>query len=214
MGSEDVRVRSSGLPHCLCSYFSQPVVFSAPRSTGPTRMRSPAAMRLTSTTCLCEGASVPLLIRRSCSSHVPLASYQLFRNHPRVIAKIKSVLIDEVSAVNRRLCALQLTMLLSQFQDTNSVQYDIVKLIAAPSGSLTVVGDPDQSSALLSGLVARARRTDGRNCSQSTDGAMPRSRTSRKCSRVRSAFPRGRRSEVARCGDQPNAPLSESHQLS
>ncbi|BGP35653.1 ATP-dependent DNA helicase srs2 [Rhodotorula toruloides] len=52
--------------------------------------------------------------------------YQLFRNHPRVIAKIKSVLIDE-------------------FQDTNSVQYDIVKLIAAPSGSLTVVGDPDQS---------------------------------------------------------------------
>ncbi|GEM08959.1 ATP-dependent DNA helicase [Rhodotorula toruloides] len=52
--------------------------------------------------------------------------YQLFRNHPRVIAKIKSVLIDE-------------------FQDTNLVQYDIVKLIAAPSGSLTVVGDPDQS---------------------------------------------------------------------
>lgn len=33
-----------------------------------------------------------------------------------------------------------------QFQDTNSVQYDIVKYIAAASNSLTIVGDPDQSS--------------------------------------------------------------------
>ncbi|BGP43735.1 ATP-dependent DNA helicase srs2 [Rhodotorula kratochvilovae] len=55
-----------------------------------------------------------------------LRGYQLFRNFPRVVAKIKSVLIDE-------------------FQDTNNVQYELVKLIAAPSGSLTIVGDPDQS---------------------------------------------------------------------
>lgn len=35
------------------------------------------------------------------------------------------------------------------------MQYDIVKLIAAPSGSLTVVGDPDQSSALRAFMVAQ-----------------------------------------------------------
>ncbi|GAA5902404.1 ATP-dependent helicase [Sporobolomyces salmoneus] len=55
-----------------------------------------------------------------------LKGHELFSNHPRVVARIQSVLIDE-------------------FQDTNSVQYDLVKLITAPSNSLTIVGDPDQS---------------------------------------------------------------------
>ena len=48
-------------------------------------------------------------------------------NHPKVIRNVRSVLIDE-------------------FQDTNVTQYEIVKRFAEPSGSLTIVGDPDQSS--------------------------------------------------------------------
>ncbi|GAA5941279.1 uncharacterized protein JCM15063_006424 [Sporobolomyces koalae] len=55
-----------------------------------------------------------------------LKGHELFKYHPRVVAGIQSVLIDE-------------------FQDTNVVQYDLVKLISRASGSLTIVGDPDQS---------------------------------------------------------------------
>lgn len=36
-------------------------------------------------------------------------------------------------------------VLIDEFQDTNNIQYQLVQLIAAGSGNLTIVGDPDQS---------------------------------------------------------------------
>jgi len=59
-----------------------------------------------------------------------LATVQLFRQHPRVLEfyqrRWQYVLVDE-------------------YQDTNGVQYELVKLLAAGHRNLCVVGDPDQS---------------------------------------------------------------------
>ncbi|KAM0754624.1 UvrD-helicase-domain-containing protein [Meredithblackwellia eburnea MCA 4105] len=55
-----------------------------------------------------------------------LLGLQLLRANPHLLNSIKTVLIDE-------------------FQDTNTVQFALVRCLASTSGSLTVVGDPDQS---------------------------------------------------------------------
>lgn len=51
---------------------------------------------------------------------------QLFREHPECVANIEAVLIDE-------------------FQDTNLVQFDLMRLMAQRRKRVTIVGDPDQS---------------------------------------------------------------------
>ncbi len=51
---------------------------------------------------------------------------QLFREHPDCVSNIEAVLIDE-------------------FQDTNVVQFDLMRLMAQHKKRVTIVGDPDQS---------------------------------------------------------------------
>ncbi|POS86244.1 hypothetical protein EPUL_001152 [Erysiphe pulchra] len=51
---------------------------------------------------------------------------KLLREHPICVSNIEAVLIDE-------------------FQDTNTVQFDLMRLFAACKQQVTIVGDPDQS---------------------------------------------------------------------
>lgn len=55
-----------------------------------------------------------------------LRCVDLLRNHPSCVSNIEAVLIDE-------------------FQDTNLVQFDLMRLFAAERKRVTIVGDPDQS---------------------------------------------------------------------
>ncbi|RKF59054.1 ATP-dependent DNA helicase srs2 [Golovinomyces cichoracearum] len=55
-----------------------------------------------------------------------LRCVDLLRDHPKCVANVEAVLIDE-------------------FQDTNIVQFDLMRLFAANRKRITIVGDPDQS---------------------------------------------------------------------
>lgn len=50
----------------------------------------------------------------------------LLRTYPKCVANVEAVLIDE-------------------FQDTNTIQYDLMSLFAQKQNAITIVGDPDQS---------------------------------------------------------------------
>ncbi|TWU77709.1 hypothetical protein ED733_008406 [Metarhizium rileyi] len=51
---------------------------------------------------------------------------ELLQNHPSCVSNIQAVLIDE-------------------YQDTNGIQYDLMRLFAQARQRITIVGDPDQS---------------------------------------------------------------------
>ena len=55
-----------------------------------------------------------------------LRCVELLRDHPDCVSNVEAVLIDE-------------------FQDTNLVQFDLMRLFAAKRKRITIVGDPDQS---------------------------------------------------------------------
>lgn len=55
-----------------------------------------------------------------------LRCVELLRSHPSCVSNVEAVLIDE-------------------FQDTNLVQFDLMRLFAAHRKRVTIVGDPDQS---------------------------------------------------------------------
>jgi DNA helicase-2/ATP-dependent DNA helicase PcrA len=55
-----------------------------------------------------------------------LRCVDLLRRHPSCVSNVEAVLIDE-------------------FQDTNLVQFDLMRLFAAERKRITIVGDPDQS---------------------------------------------------------------------
>ncbi|KAG2181389.1 hypothetical protein INT43_008972 [Umbelopsis isabellina] len=55
-----------------------------------------------------------------------LEGCRLFEKHPDVASFLRYILVDE-------------------YQDTNAVQYDLIKLVMDYQKSLTIVGDPDQS---------------------------------------------------------------------
>lgn len=55
-----------------------------------------------------------------------LRCVDLLRKHPSCVSNVEAVLIDE-------------------FQDTNLVQFDLMRLFAAHKKRITIVGDPDQS---------------------------------------------------------------------
>jgi len=59
-----------------------------------------------------------------------LQTVRLFREHGEILEKYRSRFLH---------------VLVDEFQDTNQVQYDLVRLIAPPGSNLCVVGDDDQS---------------------------------------------------------------------
>lgn len=113
---------------------------------GITRPSWQRTMRLTSMTCCCEGALMtfsPYLTSLSVCATVSISSNASLEWSPRS-RMFSSTRFGVSSPLLQH--ALNSFPLSHQFQDTNGTQYSLVKLIAKACQSLTIVGDPDQSS--------------------------------------------------------------------
>ena len=76
----------------------------------------------------CYGEYEEALVRSNLLDYddLLLRCVDLLRNHPSCVLNVEAVLIDE-------------------FQDTNVVQFDLMRLFASARKRITIVGDPDQS---------------------------------------------------------------------
>jgi DNA helicase-2/ATP-dependent DNA helicase PcrA len=80
----------------------------------------------------CYHAYQKLLLDRGCLDFGDLLTegLRLLRERPAILARYRQQFLH---------------ILVDEFQDTNYTQYEIIKLLAAPTNNLTVVGDDDQS---------------------------------------------------------------------
>lgn len=75
---------------------------------------------------------------------------KLLKNHPQVVRKTRHVLVDELSVrigISAMCVFLILQIMFSQ--DTNSIQFELMELMASASKCISIVGDPDQSSTVF-----------------------------------------------------------------
>ena len=90
-----------------------------------------------------------LILRRNNSldfDDLLIYGVDLVGNHPKTTKWCQHILVDELWVRHRTSVPLSLIKKTIGSQDTNSMQYALMKHIAAPHDHVTIVGDPDQSS--------------------------------------------------------------------
>ena len=110
-----------------------------------------------------------------------LFGMKLFSRRNRV-KWCKHVLVDELCVHPLDAHLWILTAFSSQ--DSNSIQYEWAKHLAAVHRGITIVGDPDQSSALFTVAITRMANEQALSGLQYTAGALLRQRILTRCSKV------------------------------
>lgn len=80
-----------------------------------------------------------------------LYGVELLKKHPSIVNRTRHVLVDELY-VSRFVEDHNLLIFfahITRSQDTNSVQFELMELLASAKKCISIVGDPDQSSERL-----------------------------------------------------------------